>query len=507
MNANPANSSSAKQALPTPFKVPPHSIESEQSVLGGLMLSNSAYEDVSAVINEFDFYTKQHQAIFVAINQLNRTNKPFDLVTVIELLTASNQLELAGGKAYLADLVTNTPGAGNILFYAQIVREKSILRKLIDACNAVSEQCYFTQGKDIREILDFAETQILAIAEHGEGKQRQYKTMDDLLASALNKIDELFNSDGSITGIETHLTAFDEMTSGLQNGDLLIVAGRPSMGKTTFSMNMAENVATKSGQPVAVFSMEMPGEPLAMRMISSLGRIDAHRMRTGKLLTDDWNKLNLAVSQLSSADIYIDDTPALMISDLRARARRIDKDIREKQRRDALALRDKQIEKMLAEKNQVEADAIREEFNVESYVTGLGLIVIDYLQLMRGSQNTDNRVNEISEISRGLKALAKELNIPVIALSQLNRSLEQRPDKRPKMSDLRESGAIEQDADLIIFIYRDEVYHPDTDDKGTAEIIIGKHRNGPIGTVRLTFIGEYTRFENFASISPQDINY
>ncbi len=480
------NSNNKLTVAQSPFKVPPHSIDSEQSVLGGLMLSNTAFEDVSAVINEFDFYTKQHQAIYIAITELNRANKPFDLVTVVEFLEASGQIELAGSKAYLAELVANTPGAGNILFYAQIVREKSILRKLIEASNEVAESCFFTQGKDIREILDFAELKVMAIAEHGEGKQRQYKTMDDLLTAAINKIDELFNSDGSITGIETHLTAFDEMTSGLQNGDLLIVAGRPSMGKTTFSMNMAENVATKSGQPVAVFSMEMPGEQLAMRMISSLGRIDAHRMRTGKLLPEDWTKMNKAISLLSNAEIYIDDTPALMITELRARARRIDKDIREKQRRKAI-------------EQGVE--------NPESKVTGLGLIVIDYLQLMRGSQNTDNRVNEISEISRGLKALAKELNIPVIALSQLNRSLEQRPDKRPKMSDLRESGAIEQDADLIIFIYRDEVYHPDTDDKGTAEIIIAKHRNGSIGTIRLTFIGEYTRFENFASLQPEDVHY
>lgn len=469
-----------------PFKVPPHSIDSEQSVLGGLMLSNASFEDVSVVLNQFDFYTKQHQAIYNAIVELSRANKPFDLVTVVEFLEATQQIELAGGKPYLAELVANTPGAGNIMFYAQIVREKSILRKLIEASNDVAESCFFTKGKDVREILDFAESKIMAIAEHGEGKQRQYKTMDELLASAINRIDELFNSDGSITGIATHLNEFDEMTSGLQRGDLLIVAGRPSMGKTTFSMNIAENVATKSGQPVAVFSMEMPGEQLAMRMISSLGRIDAHRMRTGKLQPEDWAKMNKSISLLSNADIYIDDTPALMITELRARARRIDKDIREKQRRKAI-------------EEGVE--------DPESKVTGLGLVVIDYLQLMRGSQNTDNRVNEISEISRGLKALAKELNIPLIALSQLNRSLEQRPDKRPKMSDLRESGAIEQDADLIIFIYRDEVYHPDSDDKGTAEIIIGKHRNGSIGSIRLTFIGQYTRFENYISMSPDDMHY
>lgn len=472
--------------MPSAFKVPPNSIDSEQSVLGGLMISNTSFEDVSAIVNEHDFYTKQHQSIFGAINQLNRNNKPFDLITVVELLETSGQIELAGGKEYLTELVANTPGAGNIMFYAQIVREKSVLRKLIEASNEVAESCFFPKGKDIREILDFAESKIMAIAEHGEGKQRQYKEINELLTSAMNRLDELSKSKGSITGIPTFLTDFDEMTSGLQDGDLLIVAGRPSMGKTTFAMNIAENVATRAEIPVAVFSMEMPGEQLAMRMLSSLGEINANLMRTGKLQPTDWTKLMGAVTRLSSADIYIDDSPALMITELRARARRIDKDIREKQRRRAIEAGVK---------------------NPDSLVTGLGVIVIDYLQLMRGSQNTDNRVNEISEISRGLKALAKELNIPVIALSQLNRSLEQRPDKRPRMSDLRESGAIEQDADLIIFIYRDEVYNPDSEDKGTAEIIIGKHRNGSIGTVRLTFIGEYTRFANFAYPSADQSHY
>jgi len=474
--------------LPTEelFKVPPHSIEAEQSVLGGLMLSKDALDDVSVIVNSGDFYTKQHQVIFEAIFELNRNNKPFDLVSVVAYLDNTGQLETAGEKAYLAELVKNTPSSANILYYSGLVRGKSILRKLIQASNDVAEAAYFPQGRDIREILDIAESKIMGIAEHGEGKERLYKSMDMLLESAINKIDELFNSEGTITCQETHLTKFDDITAGLQNGDLIIVAGRPSMGKTTFSMNMAENIATKNGTPVAVFSMEMPGESLAMRMISSIGRIHAGRMRTGKLEQDDWPKLNKAINVLSQAKVYIDDTPALMITELRARARRIDKDVRDIQRKEAI-------------------EAGKE--NPDKHVTGLGLIVVDYLQLMRGSANSENRVNEISEISRGLKALAKELNIPVIALSQLNRSLEQRPNKRPVMSDLRESGAIEQDADLIIFIYRDEVYNPETEDKGLAEIILGKHRNGSLGTVPLTFIGEYTRFENHASFDVPDEHY
>ncbi len=468
------------------FKTPPHSIEAEQSVIGGLMLSTDTVDDVSIVLNEFDFYTKQHQVIFATIIELNQRNKPLDLVTVIEALENNGLLEIAGDKVYLIEVVQNTPSAANILYYAQLVREKAILRSLIQASNEISEICYHPQGREISEVLDMAESSVLSIAEHSSGKQRDYKTMETLLESALIKIDELFNSDGNITGLETHLIEFDEVTSGLHNADLIIVAGRPSMGKTAFSMNIAENVATKSGASVAIFSMEMPGEQLAMRMISSLGRINAQRMRTGKFKQEDWPKLNKAVSILSNADIKIDDSPALRINELRARARRIDKDVRDKQLKKAKEL-------------GVE--------NPETKVSGLGLIVIDYLQLMRGSTNTDNRVNEISEISRGLKALAKELNTPVIALSQLNRSLEQRPNKRPIMSDLRESGAIEQDADLIVFIYRDEVYNPDSDDKGTAEIIIGKHRNGSLATIRLTFIGENTRFDNFAGFEIPDQGY
>lgn len=460
------------------FKTPPHSIEAEQSVLGGLMLANDKLEDVSVILKAFDFYTKQHQVIFQSIIELEKKNRPFDLVAVVDALTASGQIEVAGQKEYLIEVVQNTPGAANILYYAQLVREKSILRSLIQASNDISETCYHPQGKDIREVLDVAETKVLAIAEHNSGKQRDYKTMETLLESAIIKIDELFNSDGNITGLETHFADLDKITAGLHNSDLIIVAGRPAMGKTTFTMNIAENAAIKNNTPAAVFSMEMAGEQLAMRMLSSIGRIDAQRMRTGQFKQDDWPKLNKAVSLLSKADIFIDDSPGLAINDLRARARRIDKDIRDKQLKEA---KEAGVE------------------NPEDKVTGLGLILIDYLQLMRGSAQTDNRVNEISEISRGLKGLAKELDIPVIALSQLNRSLEQRPNKRPVMSDLRESGAIEQDADLIVFIYRDEVYNPDSEAKGTAEIILGKNRHGPLDTVRLTFLGQFTRFENFAS--------
>lgn len=468
------------------FKTPPHSIESEQSVIGGLMLDNEKFEDVSVKLNEQDFYTQQHQILFSAITQLSQNAKPFDLVTIVEKLESTGKLEDAGGKQYLIDLVTNTPGAVNIQFYADIVREKATLRSLISVSNEISETSYFPQGKDIREILDMAERKVMSIAEHGAGEQREYETLTNLLNSAVNTIDQRFNSDGNITGLATHLTEFDNITSGLQNGDLIIVAGRPSMGKTTFSMNLAENAAVKSQAPVAVFSMEMPGEQLVLRMISSIGHIDAEKIRKGSFDPEDFTSLNKAVTVLSQAKMYIDDTPALMITDLRARARRIDKDIREEQYKQAVA---------------------EGKDNPESHVTGLGLIVIDYLQLMRGSTNTDNRVNEISEISRGLKAIAKELNIPVVALSQLSRNLEQRPDKRPKMADLRESGAIEQDADLIIFIYRDEVYNPDTEDKGTAEIILGKHRNGSLANVRLTFLGKYTKFENFAHMDVGDDPY
>lgn len=475
-----------KSAVKSPFEqlmgfsesqLPPHSIEAEQSVLGGLLLKNEVFDDIAGFLSKQDFYQELHRIVYGAISELKQSEKPFDLVTVADYLKTDTFFGKNQGRDYLAALIKNTPGAANIEHYAHIVKDKSTVRSMIETLQESEQLCRTGGEKDTRKLLDTIESRILQVAEHGVAKSASYKEMPELLESAVNRIDELFNSDGNITGLKTHLNELDEITSGLQNGDLIIVAGRPSMGKTTFSMNIAENAATKNGTPVAVFSMEMPGEQLTNRMISSLGRIDAGRMRTGKLESEDWPKLNKAIHQLQNSKILIDDSAGLSINDLRARARRIDKDVRKKQLEEA--------------KREGEA-------NPESKVTGLGLIVIDYLQLMKGSNNTENRVNEISEISRGLKALAKELNIPVIALSQLNRSLEQRPNKRPIMADLRESGAIEQDADIIIFVYRDEVYHKDTEDKGVAEIILGKHRNGSLGIVRLAFLGEFTRFENLA---------
>jgi replicative DNA helicase len=473
------------------FKTPPHSIDAEQSVIGGLLLDNDKLTDVSGILTPSDFYTQQHQRVFESILALSQAEKPFDLVTVIAQLQASGELETIGGKSYLMELVDNTPGAANITFYAQVVRDKSILRALIQASNEINEQSYFPQGKEVTAILDAAESRILKIAEQGSGNQRDYQTIKHLLNDALVTLQQRMDSDG-ITGLATSWSEFDEVTSGLQKGDLVIVAGRPSMGKTCFCMNMAENVAIKEKAPVAVFSMEMPGEQLVMRMFSSVGRVDAEKIRKGNALEDeDWGKITLAMNQMSQAKIFIDDTPALMINDLRARVRRIDKDVRDQQLKEA-------------EQHPSVLDGSREP---HEFVTGLGMIVVDYLQLMRGSIQTDNRVNEISEISRGLKAIAKEINVPVVALSQLSRNLEQRPDKRPKMADLRESGAIEQDADLIIFIYRDEVYNPDSADKGKAEIILGKHRNGALANIPLAFLGHYTRFENFTAMDDQADEY
>lgn len=439
------------------LKVAPHSLEAEQSVIGGLMLDNSAWDKIADLVNEIDFYRRDHQSIFRAIGALVEKQSPYDVVTLSEWLEKNGELEDVGGLVYLGNLAKNTPSAANIIAYAKIVRERSVLRQLISVGNSISASCYETEGRSSEELLDSAEKLVFEIAEKGARGREGFVAIKDLLVKAVDRIDALFQQDSPITGLPTGYSDFDDMTSGLQAGDLVIVAGRPSMGKTTFAMNLAENVAIKAQVPVAVFSMEMPGEQLAMRLLSSLGHIDQHRVRTGKLDDDDWPRLTQAVGQLAEAQLFIDDTPALSPNELRARARRL----------------------------------AREH--------GLGMIVIDYLQLMQVHGNRENRTNEISEISRSLKALAKELNVPVIALSQLNRSLEQRPNKRPVMSDLRESGAIEQDADLIVFIYRDEVYNEDSQDKGTAEIIIGKQRNGPIGTLRLTFLGQYTRFVNHAS--------
>ncbi len=448
----PGNIDVATEAL----KVAPHSVEAEQSVLGGLMLDNNAWDKIADAVTEEDFYRRDHRLIFRAVAALAARTEPFDVITLSEWLDKQGLLEDAGGLAYLGTLAKDTPSAANIAAYAAIVRERSVLRQLISVGNEISSSAYQTEGRSTEELLDNAERQVFQIAEQGARGKQGFTAIKDLLVKAVDRIDTLFQQDNPITGVPTGWNDFDEMTSGLQRGDMVIVAGRPSMGKTTFAMNIAEHAAIKSGLPTAVFSMEMPGESLAMRMLSSLGRIDQHRVRTGKLEDDDWPRLTSAVGLLAEAPMFIDDTPALSPNELRARARRLAREHGE-----------------------------------------LGLIVIDYLQLMQVHGSSENRTNEISEISRSLKALAKEMDVPVIALSQLNRSLEQRPNKRPVMSDLRESGAIEQDADLIIFIYRDEVYNEDSPDKGTAEIIIGKQRNGPIGTTRLTFLGQYTRFENF----------
>jgi replicative DNA helicase len=440
------------------FKVPPHSIEAEQAVLGGLMLDNSAWDKVADMVAEDDFYRRDHRLIFHAIRLLAEKSDPCDVVTLAEWLDKKGELDDAGGIAYLGSLAGNTPSAANIKSYAGIVRERSVLRQLIRVTNEIADTAFSPEGRTVFELLDEAEKKVYQIADQGARARVGFTGMKDLLVKAVDKIDQLFSMDSPITGVATGYTDFDGMTAGLQKSDLVIVAGRPSMGKTSFAMNIVEHVAIKEQRPVAVFSMEMPGEALAMRMMSSLGHIDQKKVRTGKLDEDDWPRLTSAVSLLAEAPIFIDDTPALSPTEMRARARRL----------------------------------AREQEH------GLGLIVIDYLQLMQVPGSNENRTAEISEISRSLKALAKELECPVIALSQLNRSLEQRPNKRPVMSDLRESGAIEQDADLIAFIYRDEVYNPDSPDKGTAEVIIGKQRNGPIGTVRLTFLGQYTRFENCA---------
>ena len=440
-----------------PIKRPPHSVEAEQSIIGGLMLDNQSFEKVDTKLCEADFYRTEHRVLYRSILSLVKKDQPFDVVTVLDALKSTNTLDDAGGEVYLFELAHNTPSVANVSAYADIVREKSVQRQLIAVAGDIADSAYNPGSRLVSELLDFAETRVFAIAEQtaGEGGPLPMKS---ILVRAVEKIDALYHIGDSITGLATGLSELDEMTSGLQNSDLVIVAGRPSMGKTTLVMNMAEHAAIKSGKPVLVFSMEMPADSLAMRMMSSLGRIDQHRIRTGKLDDDDWPRVTSAVHMLSEAPLFIDDSPALSPSEVRARARRL----------------------------------VKEH-------GPLGLIVIDYLQLMKvPGFKAENRTAEISEISRSLKSLAKELKVPVVALSQLNRSLEQRHDKRPVMSDLRESGAIEQDADLICFIYRDEVYNEDSPDKGCAEIIIAKQRNGPIGKVRVAFLGKYTRFEDLA---------
>jgi len=442
------------------LKLPPHSVEAEQSVLGGLLLENDALDKVADILSANDFYRHDHRVIYEHISRLIEHSKPADIVTVAEALDSTAQLAGVGGIAYLGALAQNTPSAANIRRYAEIVRERAVMRKLVEVGSGIAESAFSPQGKDAAQLLDEAEARIFEIAEGGQRSAQGFIDIKTILPQVADRIDQLFQRDNAsdVTGVPTGFTDLDSMTSGLQPGDLVIVAGRPSMGKTALALNIAENVALDTGLPVAVFSMEMAATQLAMRMIGSVGRLDQHKMRTGRLEDEDWVRLTTALGKLNDAPMFIDESAGLNALEVRARARRLHRQCGK-----------------------------------------LGLIVLDYLQLMSATRQGENRATEISEISRSLKALAKELDVPVVALSQLNRSLEQRPNKRPVMSDLRESGAIEQDADVILFIYRDEVYNPDSQDKGTAEIIIGKQRNGPIGTVRLTFLGEHTRFENFAS--------
>ena len=441
------------------LRVPPHSIEAEQSVLGGLMLENVAWDKIADLVSEDDFYRDDHRRIYRHISKLIEANRPADVITVGESLERSADLESVGGLAYVGMLTTNTPSAANIRRYAEIVRERSIMRKLAEIGTEIAASSYSPAGREARQLLDEAEAKIFKIAEAGARGNQGFNAIQLLLTQVIERIDMLYSRDNpsDVTGVATGFTDLDERTSGFQPGDLVIVAGRPSMGKTAFALNVAEHVALDGKLPVAIFSMEMAGTQLAMRLLGSTGRLDQHKLRTGRLDDNDWPRLTKALGQLNDALLFIDESAALTALELRARARRLHRQHK-----------------------------------------GLGLIVVDYLQLMSSTSQGENRATEISEISRSLKALAKELNVPVVALSQLNRSLEQRPNKRPVMSDLRESGAIEQDADVILFIYRDEVYNEGTQDKGIAEIIIGKQRNGPIGTVRLTFLGQFTKFQNFA---------
>jgi len=444
------------------LRVPPHSIEAEQSVLGGLLLDNTAWERIGDIVAVDDFYRDDHRRIFRHIAKLIEQNRPADVVTVAESIDSSEDKEKTGGITYLGQLAQNTPSAHNIRRYAELVRERAVMRKLVTVGSEIADSALSPAGKEVAQLLDEAESKVFEIAEAGNRGRDGFKDIHQLLSQVMERVDMLYHRENpsDITGIPTGYHDLDQMTSGLQEGDLVVVAGRPSMGKTALALNMGEHVAVENRLPVAVFSMEMAGTQLATRMLGSIGRLDQHKLRTGRLSDEDWNKLTNAVGRLHDAPIHIDETAALNALELRARARRLHRQYGK-----------------------------------------LGLIIVDYLQLMSASTQGENRATEISEISRSLKALAKELHVPVVALSQLNRSLEQRPNKRPVMSDLRESGAIEQDADLILFIYRDEVYNPDTPDKGKAEVIIGKQRNGPIGTVNLTFLGQYTRFENYASES------
>jgi len=442
------------------LRVPPHSVEAEQSVLGGLLIDNSAWDKAGDLLADSDFYRYEHKQIFAAIGKLVNAGKPADVVTVFEELTSLGKAQECGGLAYLNDLAQSVPSAANIRRYAEIVRERAVLRKLVSACDEIASAAMNPQGRPAKEIVDEAEGRIFKINEDGAKGGQGFHSMDKLVVDLIDRVNELAeNGAEDVTGVRTGFYDLDNMTAGLQPGDLIVLAARPSMGKTAFVVNIGENVAINEGLPVVIYSMEMGAAQLALRMVGSVGRIDQSRLRLGRLADDEWSRLSEAVDKLGKAAIYIDESPGLSPSEVRARARR------------------------------------------QARISGqLGLIIIDYLQLMSGNGgNEENRATVIGEISRGLKALAKELKCPVIALSQLNRSVETRPDKRPMMSDLRESGAIEQDADIIMFIYRDEYYTKDEcKEPGVAEIIIAKQRNGPVGTVKLAFQRMHTKFENLA---------
>jgi replicative DNA helicase len=458
LNTFPANLSNDSQVAK--LRVPPHSIEAESSVLGGLLLDNGAWDRVGDLLIDNDFYRHEHKLIYAAIGALVNASKPADVITVNEQLQNQGKADEMGGLGYLNSLAQYVPSASNIRRYAEIVRERSILRKLVSASDEIATNAFNHQGKAIDRILDEAEQKIFNIGEEGSRMKQGFQSMDTLVVELLDRVQEMANNPNDITGVPTGFYDLDRMTSGLQPGDMVVLAARPSMGKTAFAINIAEHVALNEGLPVAVFSMEMGASQLAVRVVGSIGRIDQGHLRTGKLNDDEWPRLTEAIEKLRTVSLHIDETPGLTSSELRANARRLARQCGK-----------------------------------------LGLIVVDYLQLMSGSGGAggDNRATELGEISRGLKMLAKELQCPVIALSQLNRSVEQRTDKRPMMSDLRESGAIEQDADIIMFIYRDDYYNKDSKEPGVAEIIIGKQRNGPTGTVKLTFLKNLTRFESLAS--------
>ncbi len=456
-----------KDIDPSQLKVPPQNLEAEQSVLGGILLHNQALNQVLEVLSLEDFYSQAHRQIFAAILTLSERNEPSDLITLSNVLRDGKKLEQVGGMAYLSSLVDNVPSAANISYYAKIVKQKAILRKLIGTATEILEKSYSgSNGSDIDGVLDDAEHAIFEIA---QSKIRPaFSPLKEIIKESFKTIEKLYEKKELITGVASGFERLDEFTAGLQRSDLIIVAGRPSMGKTAFALNIAQHAAIQEGVPVAIFSLEMAKEQLAMRLLSSEARVDAQRLRKGFLGETDWPKLTAAAGSLSDAMIFIDDTPAITALEMKAKARRLKAE------------------------------------------HGLGLIVLDYLQLMRGSDSSrDSREQEISEISRSLKALAKELNIPVIALSQLNRKVEDRTNRRPQMADLRESGAIEQDADVIIFLYRDEVYNKaeDNPEKGIAEVIIGKQRNGPVGVVKVAFMERYTRFENLATNVPATSDY